>query len=173
MDVFVWDRETAPASKWQLFGPSWFGGKGGLVSFGSPFGHHAGVVKRVAGVGGGAGSASSSSSSLPEIGRSPKLLPSRRKSADPTLAFRGIVVSRQMSCLAPSLVYPCRGLAMQRVAGVGGGARTCAGRGDACLSASARRRMDARRCIWLRGKGMRLWWSSFWRRGRSRMRSAR
>ena len=46
--------------------------------------------------------------------------------------------------------YPS-GSVIQRVAGAGGGARTCAEeRGGACLSAAARRSMDARRCIFAR-----------------------
>ena len=56
------------------------------------------------------------------------------------------------------------GGASWRDAGAGGGA---------LLSAAARRRMDARRYIslWKEGmRGMRRWWSSFWRRGRIRTR---
>ena len=54
----------------------------------------------------------------------------------------GNVLSRSIPFL------PCRHLVIQRVTGVKGGARTA--RGEAYLSAAARRRTDSRRCIWLR-----------------------
>jgi hypothetical protein len=56
----------------------------------------------------------------------------------------GNVLSRSIPFL------PCRHLVIQRVTGVKGGARTCTARGEAYLSAAARRRTDSRRCIWLR-----------------------
>ena len=73
------------------------------------------------------------------------------------------LAGRVLSFLSRSC--PC-GSVVQRIAGVGGGARTCAGeRRGACLSAAARRSMERRCCITLRSEVMRRWWSSFWRRG--------
>jgi len=57
--------------------------------------------------------------------------------------------------------------------GAGGGARTCAVRGGAYLSAVARRRVDSPRCMRLRIEVTRPWWSSFWGRGRRRTRRSR
>ena len=120
-----WDRETAPASNIQLLWPSWLG------KFGFLLGSFAGVVKRVAGVGGGAKSSRTfffTFATLKNNKESSQTLDITAKSANPTPAFRGIVVSRKVSCFAPSRFPPFRGLVMQRVTGVGGGARTCAAR---------------------------------------------
>ena len=98
-----------------------------LVPFGFRVGPYAGVVERLAGVGGGARSSRNFFFNFVTLKneKSPqKLLPSRSESADPNPGFRGIVVWWEVRCLTPSRFPPCRGLVIQRVAGVGGGAFT-------------------------------------------------
>ena len=125
------------ASEWMIFGggigrlnqrPDNSSGHTVLAGHGvCPFmfclGLFAGLLKRVAGVEGGKRSARTFLwiFLLSGVVRSPpKVVPSRRKSANPTPGFHGIVVSRQMSRVAPSRFPFSRFLVIQRVAGLGG-----------------------------------------------------
>ena len=84
----------------------------GLTSFGSLVGPYADVVHRVADVGLGSRSPRTFFFIFATVRNQrspPELSPPTRKSANPIPAFRGIVILRQVSRLAPSLVYPCRG----------------------------------------------------------------
>ena len=137
----------------------------GLVSFGPRLGPHVSVVKSVAGVGGGARSARTFFINFGTL--------RNRKESSRTLAITVSVCQSHTSFswhrgfaaseLSRSICFsPCRSLVIERVTGAGWRARTCAARGDACLRAAARRRLETRRFIWLRTAGMRRWWSSFW-----------
>ena len=80
-----------------------------LVSFGCILGPYAGVVKRVAGAGGGSRSSRTFFFifvTLRNQRNPPGLLLSRRNSANPNPTFRGIVVLREVNCLAHRLFPP-------------------------------------------------------------------
>ena len=154
-------RETAPASKMQLLWPSWFG------VFRISSGPLCGCGEECR----GCGSVSKESTYLFFI----FVTLGNRKESSKTLDITASVCqshasfSRYRAFAVSELSRSISCLAMQRVMGLGWGPPTYVGRGDACLSAAARRRMDTRRCMLLRGTGMRRWWTSFWRRGWSRM----
>ena len=116
------------------------------------------MVKRFVGVGGGARSSSTFSSIFPTLGnrkKSSRILAIKAKVFQSHTSFSWHCGSAASELSCSILVSSCRGLVIQRVAGVGGGAFTCADNGCVCLSAAVRFRLEKRRCIGLRGKGMR------------------
>ena len=96
----------------------------GLVSFGPLLGPYAGVSKSFAGVGGGATRSRTNFFTVFTLKNSKEFSQSLAITTNvcpfkPN--FPGLVVWREVSCLAPSFVYPFRGLFLQFVTGFGHG----------------------------------------------------
>ena len=136
---------------------------------------YAGVVKRV-GVGGCSRSSRTFFFIFVTLGNrkkssKPLAITTKVCQSKPNFLWHRSLVGSELSRSIPCLPFSRFGNAKGR--GCGRGRTHLHGERDACLSAAAHRSMEVRRCIWLRGKDMRRWLSSFWRRGRSRMRKPR